>query len=397
MSDGPELVLVRYGELALKGGNRGEFEKRLVANMRRALAGVAPATFARERGRVIVRPQGRVEAVARRLQDVFGISSISPARGVPSEQEAILAAARTALAEAVAELPPGRQTTFRVSVRRADKRFPIPSAQFERVVADHVLGDHPQLVVRLVEPELALEVDIRPEASYVFARRLPGPGGLPVGSLGRVLCLISGGFDSPVAAWMSMKRGAEVAFATFHSPPFIGDAARKKVVDLVRVLARYQARCVLYVVPFAEIQTAVRDAGSESYRTVLYRRMMQRIATRLARTERAQALVTGESLGQVASQTLENLTCIGAAAGLPVLRPLIGFDKQETITLARRIGTHDLSALQEPDCCTLFMPERPVIRGRVSECEAIEAGLDLEALAADAIARSERLAIEAEA
>lgn len=393
MSDGPELVLVRYGELALKGGNRGEFEKRLVSNMRRALAGVAPATFARERGRVVVRPEGRVEAVARRLQDVFGISSISPARGVPSTREAILEAARTALAEAVAELPPGK-TTFRVSVRRADKRFPMNSAEFERVVADHVLGDHPELVVRLSDPELALEVDIRAEASYVFARRLLGPGGLPVGSLGRVLCLISGGFDSPVAAWMSMKRGAEVVFATFHSAPFIGDSARKKVVDLVRVLSRYQNRCVLFVVPFAEAQTAVRDAGHEGYRTVLYRRMMQRIATRLAHAERAQALVTGESLGQVASQTLENLACIGDAAGLPVLRPLIGFDKQDTIALARRIGTHDLSALQEPDCCTLFMPDRPVIRGRLDECAAIESGLDLEALVGDAVARSERLTIE---
>ena len=397
MSDGPELVLVRYGELALKGGNRGEFEKRLVANMRRALEGITPATFTRERGRVVVRPERRVEAAARRLQDVFGISSISPARGVPSEAAAILACARAVLAEAVAELPPGRATTFRVRVRRADKTFPVPSTEFERVVADHVLGDHPQLVVRLDDPELALEVDVRPERSYVFARRLPGLGGLPVGSLGRVLCLISGGFDSPVAAWMCMKRGAEVVFTTFHSPPFIGDAAKKKVVDLVRVLSRHQARCVLFVVPFAEAQTAIRDAGSEAYRTVLYRRMMQRISTRLARAERAQALVTGECLGQVASQTLENLACIGAAAGLPVLRPLIGYDKQETIALARRIGTHDLSERQEPDCCTLFMPERPVIRGRLEECEAIEASLDLDALAHDAVERSERLVIEGEA
>ncbi|HVS18256.1 MAG TPA: tRNA uracil 4-sulfurtransferase ThiI [Planctomycetota bacterium] len=394
MSDGPELVLVRYGELALKGGNRGEFEKRLVGNMRRALAGITPATLTRERGRVVVRPERRVEAAARRLQDVFGISSISPARGVATEREAILACARVTLAEAVAELPQDRATTFRVSVRRADKTFPMGSSDFERVVADHVLVDHPALVVRLADPELTLEVDLRPERSYVFARRLPGPGGLPVGTQGRVLCLVSGGFDSPVAAWMSMKRGAEVVFTTFHSPPFIGDAARKKVVDLVRVLTRYQASCVLHVVPFAEAQTAIRDAGHEAYRTVLYRRMMQRIATRLARAERAQALVTGECLGQVASQTLENLACIGAAAGLPVLRPLIGFDKQETIALARRIGTHDLSERQEPDCCTLFMPERPVIRGRLEECEAIESVLDLEALAHDALERSERLVIE---
>jgi tRNA uracil 4-sulfurtransferase len=393
---GPELVLVRYGELALKQGNRGDFERRLVDNMRAALRHTSPARLTRERGRVVVRPKERVEAVARRLQDVFGISSISPARGVPSEVDAILGAARAALDEATSELPRDRKTSFRVEVKRADKRFPIHSTDLERRIADSLLSEHPELRVRLTDPELVLGIDIRAEGSYVFARRLAGPGGLPVGSLGRVLCLISGGFDSPVAAWLSMKRGAEVVFATFHSQPFIGEAARKKVVDLVRVLSRYQAHCVLHVVPFAPAQLAIVDLGHEAYRTVLYRRMMQRMASALALRERAQALVTGECLGQVASQTLENMTCIGAAAQLPVLRPLIAYDKQETIALARRIGTHDLSALQEPDCCTLFMPPRPVIRGRLSECLEIESRLDVAGLVSAALEQSERLVIDAE-
>jgi len=393
---GPELVLVRYGELALKAGNRRQFEERLLGNMRAALRHVTEVRMERRQGRLAVIPARRVEAAARRLQDVFGISSISPAWGVASDPEAIVPVARHALEEAVAELAPGERATFRVATNRADKRFPMRSADFDRFVAESILGGFPQLDVQLKDPRISLGLDIRPERTYVFARRLPGPGGLPVGTLGKVTCLVSGGFDSPVAAWMAMKRGCEVEFVTFHSAPFIGEPARKKVVDLVRVLARYQPRCVLHVVPFADCQLAIKKVGPEGYRTVLYRRMMQRIATALARRTRSQALVTGECLGQVASQTLENMTCIGAAAGLPVLRPLIAFDKQETIALARRIGTHDLSAVQEPDCCTLFMPARPVIRGRLEECEAAEADLDLEGLVAGAVAGAERLELASE-
>jgi thiamine biosynthesis protein ThiI len=394
--DGPELVLVRYGELALKAGNRRQFEERLMANVRAALRHVTDVRMERRQGRLAVIPARRVETAARRLQDVFGISSISPARGVASDPEAIVAVARRALAEAVAELAPGERATFRVATNRADKRFPLRSADFDRHVAESILGGFPQLDVRLSDPRISLGIDIRPERTYVFARRLPGPGGLPVGSLGRVTCLISGGFDSPVAAWLAMKRGCQVDFVTFHSAPFIGEPARKKVVDLVRVLSRYQPRCALHVVPFADCQLAIKEVGREGYRTVLYRRMMQRIATALARRAGARALVTGECLGQVASQTLENLTCIGAAAGLPVLRPLIAFDKQETIALARRIGTHDLSAVQEPDCCTLFMPARPVIRGRIEDCESAEAQLDLAALVEQALAGTERLELASE-
>jgi thiamine biosynthesis protein ThiI len=288
--------------------------------------------------------------------------------------------ARRALREVVLELAPDARATFRVATKRADKRFPIHSADFDRYVAERILGEFPQLAVRLKGSELTLGIDIRPERTYVFARRLPGLGGLPVGTQGRVLCLISGGFDSPVAPGTRRSAAARCTSSPSTSHPFIGEPARKKVVDVVRVLARYQAQTELHVVPFAAVPARDPRPGHESYRTVLYRRMMQRIATALAAESGALALVTGDSLGQVASQTLENLTCIGAAAGLPVLRPLIGFDKQETIALARRIGTHDLSALQEPDCCTLFMPSRPVIRGRVETCEELEARLDVAAL-----------------
>ncbi len=393
---GPEIVLVRYGELALKGGNRRDFELALLSNIRAALRHVAEVRLERGQGRIAVLPARAVEAVARRLQDVFGISSLSPAHGVVSEPDAIVSVARKVLAQALAGRATAQVDGFRVATKRADKSFPLTSAELDRYVAERVLPDHPGLGVRLKDPELTLGIEVRAERSYVFARRLSGPGGLPIGTQGRVLCLISGGFDSPVAAWLAMKRGCEVGFVTFHSHPYIGEPAKKKVVDLVRVLARYQPRCTLHVVPFAEVQLAVKAAGSESYRTVLYRRMMQRIASHIARSRGAGALVTGESLGQVASQTLENLSLIEAAAELPVLRPLIAYDKQETIALARRIGTHDLSAVQEPDCCTLFMPSRPVIRGRPEVCARAEERLDVEALVVEAEARTERVEIESE-
>lgn len=386
-----EMLLVRYGELALKGRNRRQFEEALVRNLRAAAGG--PLRVERRRGRLAVLPAqdgaGVVE-LASRLRDVFGVHSLSLARGAPKEPEAIAEVAREVLAEALASLPPDRPVTFRVQSSRADKSFPLHSCDLDRFVADRVLGD-PRLQVRMKGAELVLGIDVRDERAYVFAGRLAGPGGLPVGTQGRAVCLLSGGLDSPVAAWMAMKRGCEVSFATFHSWPYIGDASRKKVVDVARRLARWQPRTRLWVVPFTETQVAVRDAAPAPYRTVLYRRMMQRIATGLARRRRALALVTGESLGQVASQTVENMTCIAAATDLLVLRPLVSMDKEEIVRLARHIGTFELSARPEPDCCTVFMPQNPVIRGRVEECERVEAALDVEGLVARALEGVEQL------
>lgn len=384
-SDGPEAVIVRYGELSLKGDNRGQFEQALARNIRLALADVAPVRVQREHGRLFVFPEGRIEAVARRLQRVFGISSVSPAWGAPSTPEAIEGAARAVLEEALLDLEPGRRVRFRIETKRVDKKFPLVSNELDRRVAVHILRDSDPLVVDLAKPELVLGIEVRAERTWLFARRYPGAGGLPVGTLGRVACLISGGIDSPVAAWMAMKRGCEVVYVTFHSHPYIGESAKKKVIDLVRVLAPWQRASRLYVVPFAPVQEAIKGVGHDEYRTVLYRRMMQRIASRIGHREGAQALVTGESIGQVASQTLENLACIQAAATLPVLRPLVSFDKQETIDRAMTIGTYALGAIQEPDCCTLFMPRRPVIRGKLEVCEEVEQRFDVAGLLEDAL------------
>jgi thiamine biosynthesis protein ThiI len=394
----PSVLLVRYGELALKGGNRGEFERTLMRNMRAACASFADVRVERERGRMFVFAPSRLESVARRLGQVFGITSVSPAWEAANDIESISSVARAVLDDALAALAPGARPKFRVLTKRVDKRFPLTSMQLDLQVAERILRESDPIVVDLNRPELVLGIEVRSDKSYVFARRLRGPGGLPVGSLGRVLCLISGGIDSPVAAWMAMKRGAEVLYVTFHSHPFIGDSAKDKVIELVRVLSAWQPRSRLYVAPFADVQVAVKGVGTngteDSYRTVLYRRMMQRIASRIASSENAQALVTGESMGQVASQTLENLTCIGAAAELPVLRPLIAFDKQETIDIAQRIGTFALSAVQEPDCCTLFMPRKAVTRGRIEVCEDLEARFDVEGLVASSVARAERIDLD---
>jgi tRNA uracil 4-sulfurtransferase len=378
----PELMLVRYGEIALKGGNRSQFESALVRNIRAALRNLSAVEVERRQGRFVVVPKQQSSAIARRLQDVFGIKSVSPAWGVALEPDAIAELSRRVMLEALDARPRDRVITIRVETKRADKSFPMTSNELDRYVADRALAGLTGVRVKLDDPELTLGIELRLERAYVFVERLPGPGGLPVGTLGRALCLLSGGIDSPVAAWLAMKRGLAVSHVTFHSYPFIGDAAKRKVVELARALSRYQPSNRLYVVPFAETQTAIRDTAPEGYRTVLYRRMMQRIASRIAARYELDALVTGDCLGQVASQTLENMACIGEAAEIQLLRPLLTYDKDETIALARKIGTFDISNRQEPDCCTLFMPSHPVLRGKPEICAEAESKIDVEGLVA---------------
>lgn len=393
----PEIVLVRYGELALKGGNRRQFEERLSSNIRDAVRPISAVNVERRRGRLAVMPERRTEDVARRLQAVFGIKSVSPAWGSPSDPESIARIARPVLVDALAAEPEGREIPFRVHSSRGDKTFPLNSLELDVFLAERIMPGLGRLRVRLDDPELTLGVDVRLERTYVFVRRFPGPGGLPVGTLGRGLCLLSGGIDSPVAAWMMMKRGLHQSFVTFHSFPFIGDASKRKVIELARILARWQQPATrLFVVPFADIQTAIRDNAPESYRTVLYRRMMQRIAARIAGENRLDALITGESLGQVASQTLENIDCIASASPMQVMRPLIGFDKEDTVDLARKIGTFATSSHQEQDCCSLFMPQKPVLRGSIEACEAAETRFDVAGLVQKACEAVERIEIEPE-
>lgn len=392
----PEVLLVRYGELSLKGGNRRFFEQTLARNIRNAVEGIAKIHLELRHGRIHVIPSRRPREVARRLQDVFGIKTLSPAWSAPNDPDAIVATARALLEQALSE-ETDRVVSFRVRSRRADKRFPLSSGELDRYVAERILPGHERVRVQLVDPELELGIEVREKRTWLFHERLTGRAGLPVGTLGRVLCLISGGIDSPVAAWMAMKRGCHAGFVTYHSYPYIGESAKRKVADLVRVLARFQGSSRLSVVPFTETQTAIRDSAPEAYRTVLYRRMMQRIASELATRHGYKALVTGDSVGQVASQTLENMTCIAQASSLPILQPLIGFDKEEIIERARSIGSFEISALPEPDCCTVFQPRKPMIRGRIEECLAAEADLDIESLVRQAADGAELLTIQPDA
>jgi thiamine biosynthesis protein ThiI len=391
-------VLVRYGEIGLKGGNRPSFERRLVDNLRIALAGEAGVKVERLRGRILIRGNGEVSRLAPAAARVFGVTSLSPATPCASDPEALKEVAVQMIGDALArDFPGAEKVRFRARVTRADKTFLPGSMDFARDLGSAVLPTQDRLVVDLKNPELTLEADIRPEGSWIFAGRIPGPGGLPVGSLGRGLCLLSGGIDSPVAAWQCMKRGMRVELVSFYSFPFIGPQTREKIIRLAEHLATWQPTTILHMVPFADIQVAIRDHCPEEYRTVLYRRAMQRIASRLASRRKCKALITGESLGQVASQTLANLSVIEEASSLPVLRPLVTLDKVEIIEQAKRIGTLETSNLPAPDCCTVFQPSSPIIHGKLEDALEAEASLDMQTLTLDAIRGAERLRIPEDA
>jgi len=387
----PERALVvRYSEIGLKGGNRREFEKALAANLKHALRGLDHGPVERPRGRIVVRSPADPDRCAAAAAEVFGVASVSPAVSCAPEAGAIERTARMLAEQALDRIPGDGAVPFRVESRRSDKSFRPTSMELSAHLGGVLLEGFPRLVVDLHGPRITLGVEVRREEALLFIRSLEGPGGLPVGTMGNAVALLSGGIDSPVASWLTMKRGTRVIFMTFHSYPFISEASLDKVKNLVRRLAHFQHGAVLYVTPFTDIQVAIKRECPEPLRTVLYRRMMMRLASRLARSEGALALVTGESVGQVASQTLENINAIGAAADYPILRPLIAFDKTESIDLARRIDTYDISILPFPDCCTVFQPRHPRIKSTLAEVEEAEKALAVDALLDEAFAGLER-------
>jgi len=383
------VLLLRYGEIFLKGQNRGFFERRLVENARRAVAAIPGAKIERTHGRLLAWPPaddagGR--KTLRALERVFGFTSLSPAAIVQRELGAISDAAVESARRELARR--GGRPTFKVETRRSDKRFQPASPEVSKQVGAAIVAAL-DLPVDVHGPQLQVGVEIGFEHAFVFAETVPGPGGLPVGVTGRVELLLSGGIDSPVAGWLMLKRGCELGATYFHSFPYTGDHSKEKVVALARRLAAWQLADVrLHVVHFTDVQKALRDAsGDGRLAVVLYRRMMMRIAERLARASGARALVTGEALAQVASQTLENLAVIGDAVRIPILRPCLAHDKQETIAVARRIGTYETSIQPYDDCCSLFLPEHPETRAKLDDVHSCEAKLDVDALA-DACAKS---------
>jgi tRNA uracil 4-sulfurtransferase len=390
------VLLCRFGELFLKSGNRRRFERVLAVNIRAAVSDLQGARVEETHGRILVRvsPADAADA-ANRLARVFGLVSFSIARKVVAEPdlEAMSAAAVEATRGALAERPPSASpTTFKVESRRSDKRFAVPSLEMSRRIGARIQGEL-GLPVDVHTPSLTIGVEVGDKGAFVYAGTRDSPGGLPVGVSGRALLLLSGGIDSPVAGWLAAKRGLALDGVYFHSPPYVGEKSRDKVLELGRKLARWQALRSVTVVPFTETQKRLRDAGPGELAVVLYRRMMMRIADALADRLEASALVTGENLGQVASQTVENLTTIEDAARHLVLRPLLTYDKVETTALARRIGTYETSILPFDDCCSLFVPAHPATRARVEDAAKAEAKLDLAAEVAAAVAASERVPI----
>lgn len=380
---GPGVVL-RVGELFLKGKNRHLFEEALERNVRRAMSGRDDLRVIGVHGRIFILGAADRD-VLDRTRWIFGISSCSPAVFCDKSTGAItgtaLELAGTADRDAV--------KTFRIAARRSDKSFEWNSAKIGREVGAAVAVET-GFGVDLERPDLTIGVEVGKTWTFLWVAREQGAGGLPVGVSGKVMLLLSGGIDSPVAGHMMQKRGLELEATYFHAFPYTGDGARKKVEDLARVLAARQSSLRLNVIQFAAIQEAFRDGADPSYLVLLYRRAMIRIAARLAEDRRIRAIATGESLGQVASQTLANMATVEAASPLPVLRPLIGFDKQETIDLARKIGTFDISIQPHDDCCTLFVPKHPQTRGLAHKARSMEDRVEgLDALLAEAAGSAE--------
>lgn len=374
-----ESVIVHYQEIALKGRNRPWFVERLVANLRRSLADLDIVRVRALMGRieVVPGPDAAWDEVRRRLGRVFGVANFSRARRTGRDLDELAAAV-------LADLAGHDPRSFRVTARRADKSYALTSPEIERRVGGLIRAARGWRV-DLGNPELVVRIEILPREAFYALDRHAGPGGLPAGTSGRVLCLLSGGIDSPVAAYRLMKRGCRVRFVHFHSYPILSHASQDKVREIVRLLTRYQLASRLHLVAFGEIQRQVVVSAPPALRVVLYRRLMMRIAERLARGAGAGALVTGEAVGQVASQTLENLGVIDAAvASLPVLRPLIGSDKDEISDEAQALGTYPISIIPDQDCCQLFTPRHPVTKGRRSAVEAAERGLPIDELVARA-------------
>jgi thiamine biosynthesis protein ThiI len=368
--------VVHYQEIALKGKNRPWFLGRLVRNLHRALSGLDVAGIRTVMGRieVVLGPSANPAAVAERIGRTFGIANYSHAGRVPLGPEWGLHDVGAIAAAILQELGNRTCRSFRVSARRADKRFPLTSPEIEREVGGRIKLAR-GWPVNLDEPDLVIHVDIVTNEAFYFFGKERGPGGLPTGTAGRVACLLSGGIDSPVAAYRMMKRGCSATFVHFHSYPILSRASQEKARQLVDLLTRYQQHSRLYLISFGDIQQQVVLAVPGPMRVVIYRRLMLRIAERIARIRGAQALVTGEVVGQVASQTLENLAVIENVASLPVFRPVIGMDKEEITAEAVRLGTYPISIIPDQDCCTLFTPRNPLTRARLADVEAAERAL----------------------
>ena len=373
-----EIILIKNGELALKGLNRSTFEDILIKNIRKRIKPLGEFEYRKEQSTVAVVPMDDyidMDEVSDRISRVFGIAAYSRALQVEKDMDVILENAPKYLAEQLKNAK-----TFKVEGKRSDKKFPLKSPEISAEVGGAILSAFPHLRVDVKNPEILVTIEIREKFAFIRGNQTKGAGGMPTGTAGKSSILISGGIDSPVAAYMMAKRGLVLNAIHFASPPYTSPQSEEKVHNLLRQVSRHSGNITLFTVGFTEIQEEIRDKCPEDLFTLIMRRFMMRIAQRIAEKEESKALITGESLGQVASQTLNALACTDAVVGMPVFRPLIGLDKDEIIKVSRKIDTFDISIEPYEDCCTVFTPKHPKTKPQISVLENAEKALDVEAL-----------------
>lgn len=378
-----EVILIKNGELALKGLNRRTFEDMLVKNMRRRLETAGKFKFTVAQSTVVAEPENDdadLDEAVERLSKVFGIAGFSRAAAVEKNMEVILKSTEEYLAP---QLLSAR--TFKVEAKRSDKKFPLKSPEICAQTGGYLLGKFPHLTVDVHDPDLVVNIEVRDTDAYIHGKQIKGAGGMPTGSAGRAALLISGGIDSPVAGYMMAKRGLELIAVHFASPPYTSERAEQKVHSLLKQVSKYSGRITLFVVPFTETQENIKDNCPEEIFTVIMRRMMMRTAQIIAAKQGAGALITGESVGQVASQTMPAIACTDKVCELPVFRPLIGMDKDEVVAISRKIDTFDISILPYEDCCTVFTPKHPRTRPTIDYVEQCEKALEVDRLVAEAV------------
>ncbi len=385
-----EIVLLKYGEIALKGLNRFTFEDRLIKNCKRKLQDLGSFLFQASQSTITVEPLDEVDLdeVVDRMQRVFGFSGLSRACVVEKDLSKIQQAAAEYLRDVLENAK-----SFKVEGKRADKRFPYKTPEVCAEVGGYLLSRFPHLKVDVHHPEFTVHVEIREKAAYIHGPQLPGAGGLPVGSSGKAMLLCSGGIDSPVAGYMMAKRGLEIEAIHFAAPPYTSERAKRKVETLCEKMSAYCGRVKLHVVRFTKIQEEIRDKCPEDLFTLIMRRYMMKIAERVADQNGCEALITGESLAQVASQTLKAIGCTDTATRLPVFRPVIGMDKDEIVAIARKIDTFETSILPYEDCCTVFTPKHPKTKPSLKEVLKAEQALDEDSLIEEVLQQIETILI----
>ena len=383
-----DIILVKLGEIILKGLNRRSFEQKLMANMRRKIAPYGNLSVYCLQSTVYVEAKDEeadVGAAFEALKKVFGIITLTKAAACEKDKDAITALAKEYLKEDLE-----KAASFKVESKRSDKSFPLTSIELSQYVGGELSEAFPDIKVEMHDPELTVFIEVRDKAAYVHSSPVKGAGGMPVGSNGKAVSLLSGGIDSPVSTYMITKRGVKVIPVHFFSFPYTSEAAKEKVLELAHILEDYCGKLTVEIVPFTRIQEEIRDKCPEEYFTLIMRRFMMRIAERIANNYGAKAIVTGENLGQVASQTMEAMASTQSVISMPVLQPLIGMDKEEIIALARKLGTFDTSVLPYEDCCTVFTPRHPRTHPNIEDVEKAESALDVEALVEEALAGIEK-------